>query len=143
MIFSHALGLASTVSAFPTPSNDQIFLGYLIVGLITLLNAAGTGVIIWDKVRRKPPLAESLLSNQTELAKVYATKQELADSSDRLRSELSTSEERLRSELAEHKLRFNANVTELFNQLHDLIKSVNEGFRSVERSLGQLEGKLK
>jgi len=99
-------------------------IGAAVVALAALAAIVNNVVSIVRGLRRDPPLPE-------EMAKDYATKQELADEIAELKLELKAERDRI-----------DDIMNQQFNLLRELTEKTNQWQLGVERMIGRIEGKV-
>ncbi|MBR2066641.1 MAG: hypothetical protein IKB52_00730 [Kiritimatiellae bacterium] len=97
-----------------------LIIGAAVVALAALAAIVNNVVSIVRGFRRDPPLPE-------ELAKAYATKQEIAE---------------LKLELKAERDRIDDIMNQQFNLLRELTEKTNQWQLGVERMIGRIEGKV-
>lgn len=97
-----------------------LIIGAAVVALAALAAIVNNVVSIVRGFRRDPPLPE-------ELAKAYATKQEIAE---------------LKLELKAERDRIDDIMNQQFNRLRELTEKTNQWQLGVERMIGRIEGKV-
>ena len=119
-----------------------IIVGAAVVALAALAALVNNVVTIVRSFGRTPPLPE-------ELAKDYATKQELAGLKRELteglvdlKREISGDIKDLRNNINEERRRVNGDMKQLFDLVRDLTAKDNEWHQSVNLMLGRIEGKV-
>lgn len=117
-------------------------IGAAVVALAALAALVNSVMSIARGFRRDPPLPE-------EVAKSYATKQELAelkreltDGLVDLKREISGDIKDLRNNINEERRRVNGDMKQLFDLVRDLTAKDNEWHQSVNLMLGRIEGKV-
>jgi len=101
-----------------------LIIGAAVVALAALAAIVNNVVSIVRGLRRDPPLPE-------EMAKDYATKQELADEIAELKLELKAERDRI-----------DDIMNQQFNLLRELTEKTNQWQLGVERMIGRIEGKV-
>lgn len=101
-----------------------LIIGAAVVALAALAAIVNNVVSIVRGLRRDPPLPE-------EMAKGYATKQELADEIAELKLELKAERDRI-----------DDIMNQQFNLLRELTEKTNQWQLGVERMIGRIEGKV-
>ena len=97
-----------------------VIIGAVVVGLAALAALVNYAISIVASFRRSPPLPE-------EVAKAYATKRELAELKDELRSE---------------RRRVDGIFEQQFKVLRELTERITQWQLGVERLIGRIEGKV-
>jgi hypothetical protein len=120
----------ATKVAFDLPP-DYIAAAALIMGATVLVSLASGIVTIWDRTRKKPSLQDDLDSYRHEANKIFATKDELGGVELRISRLLSTEQIERRE-----------SIVRVEAKLADLQRSIEGGFKELQRSLGRVEGKL-
>ena len=116
-------------NALITP--EYVHTGILVVTLCTLLGGAYCVVSIWDKVRRKPTIEQTLLSD-------YISREEYKHSIGEIRDDIARIESDLKTQRS-----YTAKITrEIFDELRKINASLNKELQGMNRSLGEIEGKL-
>lgn len=110
---------------------EYIAVAGIIMGLTVLVSLASGVVTIWDRTRKKPSLQDNLDSYRHEANKIFATKSELSGVELRISHLLSTEQSERREAIVR---------TE--TKLSELQKSIEGGFKELQRALGRVEGKL-
>ena len=101
-----------------------LIIGAAVVALAALAAIVNNVVSIVRGLRRDPPLPE-------EMAKGYATKQELAEEIAELKRELKAERDRI-----------DDIMNQQFNLLRELTEKTNQWQLGVERMIGRIEGKV-
>ena len=101
-----------------------LMIGAAVVALAALAAIVNNVVSIVRGLRRDPPLPE-------EMAKGYATKQELAEEIAELKRELKAERDRI-----------DDIMNQQFNLLRELTEKTNQWQLGVERMIGRIEGKV-
>ncbi len=101
-----------------------LIIGAAVVALAALAAIVNNVFSIVRGIRRDPPLPE-------ELAKAYATKQELADEIAELKLELKAERDRI-----------DDIMNQQFKLLRELTEKTNQWQLGVERMIGRIEGKV-
>ncbi len=125
-----ATSLEATKVAFDLPP-QYVAAAAILMGLAVIVSLASGVVTIWDRTRKKPSLQDDLDSYRHEANKVFATKEELTGVELRISRLLSTEQIERRE-----------SIVRLEAKLADLQRSIEGGFKELQRSLGRVEGKL-
>lgn len=119
-----------------------IIIGAAVVALAALAALVNSVMSIARGFRRDPPLPE-------EVAKSYATKQELAELKKELtgvltelKREISGDIKDLQENINQDRRRVDGDMKQLFDLVRDLTAKDNEWHQSVNLMLGRIEGKV-
>ena len=115
-------------NALITP--EYVHTGILVVTLCTLLGGAYCVVSIWDKVRRKPTIEQTLSG--------FISREEYRQNISEIRDDIARIENDLKTQRS-----YTAKTTrEIFDELRKINASLNKELQGMNRSLGEIEGKL-
>lgn len=129
----------------------------VLVGVATILITVEKGVSIWHKVKREPPIEQTLaqLVKKPDLLRTEETlKAEIASGDERLREEINEVDERQTAEVRAMRS-YNSKATgEIFNLIRNqsektsgeigkLTASINKEFTTLNRELGELKGEIR